>query len=119
MGRRNLRSEYDPWVLDRLRITVQILFRRIDLSDTSANALDALEQACDPAPFGRNHETVLDPTYRKAGKMDVGAFMIGFEPERYGLIEAVRCALFPGNEESKHVRAELYKLNVYGMKGLP
>ena len=99
MGRMNLRSECSSCELRPHRLTV--LCRRIDLSDASANALNALEQACDPAPFGRNHETVLDPAYRKAGKMDVGAFMLGFSPERYGLIEAVHSALFPGTEEDR------------------
>ncbi|KAI0737380.1 hypothetical protein C8Q80DRAFT_1340021 [Daedaleopsis nitida] len=88
--------------------------RRIDLAHPSADALDVLERACDPAPFGRNEETILDPTYRRAGKMEVDAFMLGFDAERLGLVDVIRSALFAGAEESKHIYAELYKLNVYG-----
>ena len=76
--------------------------------------LDKLQEACQPATFGRNDEDVYDETYRKAGKMDVDNFMIGFDAERSGLIEAVRTLLFPGEEEKKRIKAELYKLNVYG-----
>ena len=86
----------------------------MDLLTTSSEELAELERACDAATFGLNQQDVLDESYRKAGKMDVGAFMLGFIPERYGLIDAVHSALFPGTEESKDVRAELYKLNVYG-----
>ena len=76
--------------------------------------LDKLQEACQPATFGRNDEDVYDETYRKAGKMDADNFMVGFDAERSGLIEAVRTLLFPGEEEKKRVKAELYKLNVYG-----
>ncbi|KAI1782134.1 hypothetical protein LXA43DRAFT_977716 [Ganoderma leucocontextum] len=75
--------------------------RRIDLSNATTDELDALEKACEPAPFGRNDQTVDD-------------FMLGFDAERAGLTEVVRSFLFHGTEEEKFVRAELYKLNVYG-----
>ena len=40
--------------------------------------------------------------------------MLGFDAERAGLIEVIRSSLFHGAEEEKFVKAELYKLNVYG-----
>lgn len=81
----------------------------------TTDQLDVLESACEPAPFGRNDQTVFDEGYRKAGKMEVDDFMLGFDAERAGLIEVVGSFLFHGTEEEKFVRAELYKLNVYGM----
>ncbi len=76
--------------------------------------MDHLAAQCQPATFGRNDEDVLDETYRKAGKLDVEQFMLAFDAERAGLIDVVRTCLFPGEEETKHIKAELYKLNVYG-----
>ncbi|CDO68102.1 hypothetical protein BN946_scf185044.g10 [Trametes cinnabarina] len=73
-----------------------------------------LQRACEAAPFGRNEETVLDETYRKADKMDAGDFVMRFDVERSGLIDVVRQGLLTESEERKGVRAELYKLNVYG-----
>ncbi|KAM5539469.1 hypothetical protein V8D89_006921 [Ganoderma adspersum] len=96
---------------------------RIDLFGATTDELDALEKAChlssalgdkrEPAPFGRNDQTVFDDSYRKAGKMEVDDFMLGFDAERTGLIEAIRSSLFQGAEEEKFIKAELYKLNVY------
>ena len=90
--------------------------RYVNLSDTANNpeALDHLQSACEPAAFGRNTETVLDETYRKAGKMDVDRFSLAFDAERSGLVDAVKTGILKGEEEEKKVRAELYKLNVYG-----
>ena len=88
--------------------------RQINLSASSVEALDALEAACEAAMFGRNQETVLDESYRKAGKMDVDRFSLAFDAERSGLVDAVKTGILKGEEEEKKVRAELYKLNVYG-----
>ena len=88
--------------------------RCIDLSGATADELDALEKACQPAPFGCNDQTAFDDSYRKAGKMEVDDFMLEFDAERAGLIEIIRSFLFHGAEEEKFIMAELYKLNVYG-----
>ncbi|KAI0806625.1 hypothetical protein C8Q74DRAFT_1189094 [Fomes fomentarius] len=88
--------------------------RKVDLSNATGEQMDRLAAQCQPATFGRNDEDVLDETYRKAGKMDVEKFMLAFDVERAGLIDVVRTCLFPGEEETKRVKAELYKLNVYG-----
>ena len=57
---------------------------------------------------------VMDLSYRKAGKMDVNDFISRFDPERLGLSDFVRGQLLEGDEDSKGLRTELYKLNVYG-----
>ena len=56
----------------------------------------------------------MDLSYRKAGKMDATDFMARFHPELLGLSELVRGQLLEGDEDSKGLRTELYKLNVYG-----
>ncbi|TFK90703.1 hypothetical protein K466DRAFT_484250 [Polyporus arcularius HHB13444] len=90
---------------------------RINLSGTSAKDVEAvnkLEQACEAATFGRNAEAVLDETYRKAGKMDSDNFFLGFDVDRSRILDVVRAGLLAGGDETKPIRAELYKLNVYG-----
>ncbi|KAI0355264.1 hypothetical protein OH77DRAFT_1403697 [Trametes cingulata] len=88
----------------------------IDLSecDQGQTELDALESACDPASFGRNQETVLDESYRKAGKMDASNFMTRLNVAQGGLLDAIRLGLFTGPASNRSIRAELYALNVYG-----
>ena len=56
----------------------------------------------------------MDLSYRKAGKMDVIDFMARFDLERLGLSEFVRGQLLEGGADSKGMKTELYKLNVYG-----
>ena len=48
-------------------------------SITEAQAQD-LSHACSPATFGLNNQDVLDESYRKAGKLDVGKFAWLFSP---------------------------------------
>ena len=79
-------------------------------------ALQALEQACEAATFGRDDEAVLDETYRKALKLDPTEFSIDFCPYSYGIIDAIAQILLPTLNVKlptmRGVRAELYKLNV-------
>ena len=88
----------------------------VNLAQTATNveALDQLSQACDAAKFGRGMETVLDETYRKAGKMDAEHFVTRLDVEATGLLMAVNLGLLPGKDRELNIRAELYKLNVYG-----
>ncbi|RPD72376.1 hypothetical protein L226DRAFT_614840 [Lentinus tigrinus ALCF2SS1-7] len=81
---------------------------------SSHEALDALQSACEPAAFGRNTETVLDETYRKAGKMDTSEFVVRLDVVKSGLLDIVCSSLLSGDKSRRSVRAELYKLNVYG-----
>ncbi|KAI0365154.1 hypothetical protein BV20DRAFT_778360 [Pilatotrama ljubarskyi] len=76
--------------------------------------IEQLEAACDAAAFGRNEETVIDETYRKAGKMDLSNFVMRFDAERSRLVDVVRTGLLTGDKETRGVVAEPYKLNVYG-----
>ena len=56
-------------------------------------------------------ENVLDPTYRKAGKMDSECFSSMLD--NTDLIKIVRGYLLEGFESQEGIKAELYKLNVY------
>lgn len=88
-------------------------------SPNSLNRLRQLVSDCEPAPFGRHQETVLDPTYRKAGKLETHQFATTFHPADFGLVERVEQVLLPTmqslTEEFLRIRRldiELYKLNV-------
>ncbi|RPD63027.1 hypothetical protein L227DRAFT_561772 [Lentinus tigrinus ALCF2SS1-6] len=83
-------------------------------SSRHSEALDDLEKACDPATFGVDQRDVLDVSYRKSGKLDRDHFSLNVDIESIGLLEAVRIGLLSSNDEKKPIRAELYKLNVYG-----
>ncbi|KAM5533680.1 hypothetical protein V8D89_012647, partial [Ganoderma adspersum] len=83
-------------------------------SNDQGDVLEALANACERAKFGRGEETVLDETYRKAGKMDSDNFMTGLDLDATGLRDAVRLGLLSAKDEKRVMRTELYKLNVYG-----
>ena len=76
--------------------------------------LEHLPKACQPATFGVNREDVLDESYRKAGKIDAMDFATKFVLEDSSLIHVVRSELLEGHDTNKAIKAELYKLNVYG-----
>ncbi|KAJ7246928.1 hypothetical protein C8J57DRAFT_1523157 [Mycena rebaudengoi] len=87
----------------------------IDLSKTTTETLDRLSLACGQAKFGRDHEDVLDETYRKAGKMDHQDFVARFDLQKSGILRSVSEQFLDGLSSSKReIEAELYKLNVYG-----
>ncbi|KDQ14659.1 hypothetical protein BOTBODRAFT_32412 [Botryobasidium botryosum FD-172 SS1] len=87
---------------------------RIDLSGPNENQVKALADACTKASFGMNQQDILDETYRKAGKIDNNHFALNFNPVATGLLERVRGELLGLQFEVPNIRAELYKLNVYG-----
>ncbi|THH13624.1 hypothetical protein EW146_g6617 [Bondarzewia mesenterica] len=88
--------------------------QRINLANADEDELVHLFDACDPATFGRNKENVFDETYRKARKMDTSNFQCAFDAERLGLVNIACGNLTFGESWLKIVKAELYKLNVYG-----
>ncbi|KAH9919291.1 uncharacterized protein B0H18DRAFT_1196117 [Fomitopsis serialis] len=90
--------------------------RRIDLSSTTEEGVKHLAESCDAATFGMNNRDVLDESYRKAGKLDRKHFSPVFNPASTGLLRAIETELVEANDklESPSIRAELYKLNVYG-----
>ncbi|KDQ18308.1 hypothetical protein BOTBODRAFT_171175 [Botryobasidium botryosum FD-172 SS1] len=88
--------------------------RRITLPNANGDKVKALAEACTKATFGMAQEDILDETYRKAGKMDVDCFALNFNPTSTGLLDRVRDDLLGLEPGMRNIRAELYKLNVYG-----
>ncbi|GAB1316186.1 Fe2OG dioxygenase domain-containing protein [Madurella fahalii] len=69
-----------------------------------------------PATFGLGGNDVFDESYRKAAKLDPTKFSSTFNPYELGIVDAVAQALLPSLRHSKQtrsVKAELYKLNLY------
>lgn len=64
--------------------------------------------------FGLGEQEHRNQFYRQAGKLDADSFMLGFEPERVGLVDAVRAVLLPRDDQLDHVDVELHQLEVYG-----
>ncbi|KAG5651453.1 hypothetical protein H0H81_008589 [Sphagnurus paluster] len=89
----------------------------LDLSQANHEGLKALSEACEPATFGLGERDVLDEEYRKAGKMDTSNFATKFDLTQLGILDRIRAQLLEGENEEKYVKAELYKLNVYGKDG--
>ncbi len=81
--------------------------------NASRSALDDLEKACDPVASGLDQGDVSDIS-RKAGKLDREHFSLDLDIESVGLLEAVRTGLLSPNQAKKPIRAELYKLGIYG-----
>ena len=65
--------------------------------------------------FGLNQEDVLDESYRKALKMDRGKFSTTFNLEESSILKCIAAELLTVRDSKKSLRAELYKLNIYGM----
>lgn len=88
---------------------------RLNLSTATETQLQHLSSACEPATFGLNQQDVHDETYRKAGKLDKTDFSPAFDALRAGLIKTVEEELVvPRYRKDITIRAEMYKLNVYG-----
>jgi hypothetical protein len=88
---------------------------RFPLDDTTAQNLDHLLAAAEPATFGRGGQDVYDEAYRKALKVDTTKFSSTFNPYELGIIDIIAQLLLPSAIDSRThraVRAELYKLNV-------
>lgn len=66
------------------------------------------------ATFGVKNEDVHGESYRKAGKLNTEYFSLGFDPMGTGLLDAVQTELMEKDRDSLSIRAERYKLNVYG-----
>ncbi|KAJ7604700.1 hypothetical protein DFH06DRAFT_1386838 [Mycena polygramma] len=104
----------------RARLMLRLGGSRIDLGNATAEDLVALASACDQATFGKDQKDVLDETYRKAGKMDLNKFAARLDVVSSGLIDAISPDLLQGQDtDTKALRAELYKLNVYAHKDTP
>ncbi|KAF7291188.1 Fe2OG dioxygenase domain-containing protein [Mycena indigotica] len=94
--------------------------RYIDFGEgNSEESLALLAGACQKAKFGSEEAQgdVLDEDYRKAGKIDVEDFLVRLDAAEAGILDAVAAELLPPTHddmEEKVLRAEMYKLNVYG-----
>ncbi|TFY75754.1 hypothetical protein EWM64_g8258 [Hericium alpestre] len=86
----------------------------IDFTKVTDMQLAVLARACQPATFGLDQKDVFDESYRKAGKMDVTHFSTPIVPERTDLPTIIRYDLLDGENSTRPIRFELYKLNVYG-----
>ncbi|KXN86479.1 hypothetical protein AN958_10013 [Leucoagaricus sp. SymC.cos] len=91
--------------------------RFVDLKSIGEEDIAALINACDPAPFGRGSESVLDETYRRAWKLDDGSFIWRFNPDSSKFVTELAQRLCPWDSLKNGIRAEPYKLNVYGQGG--
>ncbi|KAI0713849.1 hypothetical protein C8Q76DRAFT_693642 [Earliella scabrosa] len=87
---------------------------RIDLSHVSPDELAVLQKRCQGSIPGQDDQMVADASHSRVGRMHPDSFMIGFDPERNGLIDAIRATLLPRDDELDHVDAVLHELNVYG-----
>ena len=86
----------------------------VDFTNPSDEALEHLSNTCERATFGLNQDDVFDESYRKAGKLDAAHFATKLDVERSGLMDFVRFNLLQGEASGRSIKAELYKLNVYG-----
>ncbi|EJD46049.1 hypothetical protein AURDEDRAFT_184405 [Auricularia subglabra TFB-10046 SS5] len=98
----NLFIREDPWCLSLRK------------DAASVSELEKLAAGCKPATFGVNEQDVLDESYRKAGKLDRNDFSLNLDVVSSGLLRTVKDSLFSWEESPRGIKAELYKLNVYG-----
>jgi len=91
--------------------TGQVLNVPTDVEQDSAfkELLDIVQ----PAQFGLNGRNVYDEEYRKATQLDPTEFCTNFSPYEMGIVDIISQALVPTVSDSRGIRAELYKLNVY------
>jgi hypothetical protein len=85
------------------------------LEPSTQDNLERLIQDQAPATFGLGGKDIYDESYRKATKMDPRQFSSTFNPYELGIVDAVAQALLPSlrhSEQTRAVKAELYKLNV-------
>jgi hypothetical protein len=84
-------------------------------------ALQALLDASKQASFGRGHQDILDPTYRRALVLHSDRFGVvptgSLDPHALGIVDSIRETLFStvGNAggSTRRIVAVLDKLNVY------
>ncbi len=87
----------------------------LNLASATDDVLSKLISSCDAAPFGRGAETVLDDAYRKAHKLDMSQFGMAFDLAGTPILNKISQDLVDMQVSVKRaVRAERYKLNVYG-----
>ncbi|KAJ7643435.1 hypothetical protein DFH06DRAFT_1301333 [Mycena polygramma] len=90
--------------------------RYIDFGNATEEHVVQLAAACQKATFGMDQTDVLDESYRKAGKKDRGQFAARLDVVASGILDAITPDILDGQKDDsdKVLRAEMYKLNVYG-----
>ena len=73
----------------------------VPMHDSTSTQFGHLLSACQPATFGRGEETVLDPEYRKAGKLERTEFATTFCPYEAGIIDEIAQLMLPTNAQNK------------------
>ncbi len=72
-------------------------------------------QAAEPAPFGRNSESVLDPTYRNALQIKAGSFGLSAVLPTPQMLHDISNLMQPA---APQIFSQLHKVNVYGPGGM-
>ena len=88
--------------------------RHVNFTSATSDELEQLAQACQPATFGRNDETVMDEAYRKTAKMDPAHFSTPLGHDHTDIAKIVSDCLLHGYDAERKLKVELYKLNFYG-----
>ncbi|KAG2499313.1 hypothetical protein HYH03_002891 [Edaphochlamys debaryana] len=81
----------------------------------SKDDLEALLQAAEPAPFGRDSELVIDPSYRKALQIKAGAFVLDTILPTREMLADIASLMQPS---APQIFAQLHKINIYGPGGM-
>lgn len=97
----------------------------VSVPETHPDTLQRLVADCDAASFGRGEEDVIDPEYRRAGKINTDQFATSFHPANFGIFENIAQVLLPSISSEtdnqlgfRKITAELYKLNIsFGQVG--
>lgn len=85
------------------------------LEPATKGNLEQLIKDMQPATFGMGGRDVYDESYRKATKLDTTRFSSTFNPYELGIVDTIAQTLLPTlrhSQQTRAVRAELYKLNV-------
>ena len=87
---------------------------QVCLPGADKTAIQQLVDCSSVASFGIGSKEVTDPSYRKALKLEPTQFTTSFLLAGTPILSEVRQLLIP---QVQNIRAELYKLNVYGPGG--
>ncbi|KAJ5483787.1 hypothetical protein N7530_003033 [Penicillium desertorum] len=66
---------------------------------------------CEPASFGKGQQDVLDPKYRKAGKLEPRSFLTSFHPSDFGILQNVEQILLPNFNTDLENRLPFQKMH--------
>ena len=100
---------------------VRLVFKKRDgewseivFPGASEDEMKELASACSVASFGLDEKQVTDKSYRDAMKLDPDCFATTFQLSSTSVLGEVAMTMVP---DVSNLRAELYKLNIYGPGG--